>query len=66
MSASTFHSIWTLILFISFFGVVWWAYGKKRKARFEEDARMIFDEDFDHISKDHNSKLAEADKGVNK
>ncbi|USD66546.1 CcoQ/FixQ family Cbb3-type cytochrome c oxidase assembly chaperone [Vibrio sp. SCSIO 43136] len=42
MDIGTIHSIWTLVLFISFIGVVWWAYGKSRKARFEEDANLVF------------------------
>ncbi|MCG3721371.1 cbb3-type cytochrome oxidase subunit 3 [Vibrio cincinnatiensis] len=42
MDIGTIHSIWTIVLFVSFIGVVWWAYGKKRKARFEEAANLIF------------------------
>ncbi|GAD89581.1 cbb3-type cytochrome c oxidase subunit CcoQ [Vibrio halioticoli NBRC 102217] len=42
MDISIIHSIWTIVLFVSFGGVVWWAFGKNRKARFEEDANMIF------------------------
>ncbi|HFF3984663.1 TPA: cbb3-type cytochrome oxidase subunit 3, partial [Vibrio cholerae O1] len=28
MDIGTIHSIWTIVLFICFIGVVWWAYGK--------------------------------------
>ncbi len=42
MDIGTIHSIWTIVLFSCFIGVVWWAYGKKRKARFEEAANLIF------------------------
>lgn len=42
MDIGTFHGLWTLTLFISFLGVVWWAFGKNRKARFEEDANLVF------------------------
>ncbi|ANS85451.1 CcoQ/FixQ family Cbb3-type cytochrome c oxidase assembly chaperone [Vibrio scophthalmi] len=42
MEIGTIHSIWTIVLFVSFLGVVWWAFGKKRKARFEEDANLVF------------------------
>jgi cytochrome c oxidase cbb3-type subunit 4 len=42
MDIGTIHSIWTVLLFVSFFGIVWWAFGKKRKARFEEDANLVF------------------------
>ncbi|CAM3057501.1 cbb3-type cytochrome oxidase subunit 3 [Vibrio rarus] len=42
MDISVIHSIWTILLFVCFAGVVWWAFGKSRKARFEEDANLIF------------------------
>ncbi|OBT12185.1 cytochrome-c oxidase [Vibrio sp. UCD-FRSSP16_10] len=42
MDISIIHSIWTIVLFVCFAGVVWWAFGKSRKTRFEEDANMIF------------------------
>lgn len=38
MDFGTIHSIYTVVLFVSFIGIVWWAFSKKRKARFEEDA----------------------------
>ena len=34
----------TVVFFITFLGIVWWAYGSSRKARFEEDARIPFEE----------------------
>lgn len=42
MDIGTIHSIWTITLFVCFIGVVWWAFGKKRKARFDEAANLIF------------------------
>ncbi len=42
MDFGTIHSIYTVVLFASFIGIVWWAFGKKRKARFEEDANLVF------------------------
>lgn len=46
MDIITVHSIWTLVLFISFCGVVWWAYGSKsRQSRFDEAANLIFDDE---------------------
>jgi cytochrome c oxidase cbb3-type subunit 4 len=44
MDIGTFHSIWTVIIFVLMAGVTWWAFSKKRKSRFDEDANMIFDE----------------------
>ncbi|MGO2497545.1 MULTISPECIES: cbb3-type cytochrome oxidase subunit 3 [Vibrio] len=46
MDIVTVHSIWTLVLFIGFCGVVWWAYGSKsRQSRFDEAANLIFDDE---------------------
>lgn len=38
-------TIYLLILIAAFAGVVIWAFGRKRKARFEKDARIPFDDD---------------------
>jgi cytochrome c oxidase cbb3-type subunit 4 len=37
-------SVVTVVFFITFLGIVWWAYGGSRKARFEEDGRIPFEE----------------------
>lgn len=37
-------TIVTVVFFITFLGIVWWAYGSSRKARFEEDGRIPFEE----------------------
>jgi len=38
-------TIYLLILVVAFIGIVIWAFGRKRKARFEADARIPFDDD---------------------
>jgi len=58
MSIATFHSIWTVVLFVSFFGVVWWAYSGHRKSRFEEDANLVFG--------DEQPSTTQENKGVSK
>ena len=35
----------TATAFITFLGIVWWAYAPSRKSRFDEDARLPFDRD---------------------
>ena len=45
MNAGTLQGISTVLAMIAFAGVVWWAYGSKRKARFDEDAMLPFVED---------------------
>ncbi|MCG7496337.1 CcoQ/FixQ family Cbb3-type cytochrome c oxidase assembly chaperone [Vibrio sp. Of7-15] len=48
MDVGTIHSIWTVVLFVSFIGIVFWAYSKRRKASFEEAANLVFaDEELD-------------------
>ena len=42
---STFHSIWTLVLFITFILIVVWAWDSRKKADFDEAARMPLDDD---------------------
>ena len=36
-------TIYLLILIAAFVGIVVWVFGRKRKARFEKDARIPFD-----------------------
>lgn len=47
MDIGTFHSIWTLVLFISFIGIVIWAYSKRRKSQFDEAANLVFADEED-------------------
>jgi cytochrome c oxidase cbb3-type subunit 4 len=48
MDIGTIHSIWTVLLFTCFIGIVLWAYSKRQKSRFEEAANLVFaDEDKD-------------------
>lgn len=35
----------TVVMFLAFMGIVWWAYGPARRQRFEEDARIALDDD---------------------
>ena len=38
-------TIYLLVLVVAFMGIVIWVFGRKRKARFEADARIPFDDD---------------------
>ncbi|MCG6303411.1 CcoQ/FixQ family Cbb3-type cytochrome c oxidase assembly chaperone [Vibrio vulnificus] len=42
MDFGTIHSIYTVVLFVSFIGIVAWAFSKKRKASFDEAANLVF------------------------
>ena len=39
------YGIYLIILVVAFLGVVLWAFGQKRKARFKKDAAIPFDDD---------------------
>ena len=50
---STLFSIWTVLVFIFFIGVVIWAMSSKRKKEFDEAAFIPFTEDDKPKSKKH-------------
>lgn len=45
MDINVAREIITVLALVSFLGIVWWAYGSRRKGRFEEDALLVFDGD---------------------
>jgi len=56
MSLTFFQSIWTIVVMVTFLGIVVWAYSGKRKADFDEAARLPFD---DEPSNDNNKTSSE-------
>ncbi len=42
---SLMHSIWTVVVFVVFIGIILWAYSGNRKKDFDEAARLVLDED---------------------
>jgi cytochrome c oxidase cbb3-type subunit 4 len=45
MDINDLRSIVTVLSFAAFIGIVWWAYGKGSRQRFEEAANLPFAED---------------------
>jgi len=43
--SSFLHSIWTVVVFIVFIGIVLWSYSGRRKKDFDEAARLVLDDD---------------------
>lgn len=39
------HSIWTVVVFVVFIGIVLWAFNGARKKDFDEAARLALDDD---------------------
>jgi cytochrome c oxidase cbb3-type subunit 4 len=48
MDYATSGSIYTVLVFVFFIGIVWWAYSKKSKASFDEAKMLIFDDEPQH------------------
>lgn len=45
MEASTIHGLWTAALLVIFIGIVIWAWSGRRKAGFDEAARIPLEDD---------------------
>ena len=45
MNYGTIGSIFTITVFVSFIGIVLWAYSGRNKARFDEAANLVFDDE---------------------
>lgn len=44
------QSIWTVVVFVLFIGIVLWAWSGKNKKAFDEAARIPLDDDIDAVS----------------
>ena len=47
MDSGLISSIVTVLFFLLFIGIVWWAYHRENKKGFEEAANLPFEEDTD-------------------
>jgi cytochrome c oxidase cbb3-type subunit 4 len=45
MSFTFIQSIWTIVVMVTFLGIVVWAFSGKRKSDFDEAARLPFEDD---------------------
>lgn len=45
MDSGTLSGIVTVIFIVVFIGIVWWAFSKRNKQRFEDAGKLPFDED---------------------
>ncbi len=39
------QSIWTIVVMVIFFGIVVWAFSRKRKPEFDDAAHLLLDDD---------------------
>lgn len=54
MDYGTYRGVYTLILMVLFLVIVYWAYNKKSKSKFDDIAQSIFEDD--DVNKDPNIK----------
>jgi cytochrome c oxidase cbb3-type subunit 4 len=52
MEQGIIGSVFTVVVFVSFLGVVWWVFKVRKKADFDAAANLIFDDE----NKQSNSK----------
>lgn len=45
MDINDLRSLFTVLAFATFVGIVWWAYSSKQKSSFDEAAKLALDED---------------------
>ena len=45
LNVNDLRSIMTVLTFMAFVGIVWWAYSGRRKTAYEEAARLPLDDD---------------------
>ncbi|MCX7240915.1 MAG: cbb3-type cytochrome c oxidase subunit 3 [Burkholderiales bacterium] len=45
MDINTLRSVATVASFVTFIGIVWWAWSKRRASDFEEAANLPFEQD---------------------
>lgn len=45
MDINTLRTILLVLAFVCFVGIVWWAYSRRRRARFDEAANLPFADD---------------------
>ena len=53
MDLSLAHSIWTVMMFLLFIGIVVWAWSGKRTQAFHDAAHLPLQDDEPHIAKTH-------------
>ncbi len=45
LDMNLFHSLWTVVVLITFVGIIIWAYSKNQHSDFEEAARLPLEDD---------------------
>jgi len=56
MSFTMIQSIWSIVILVTFLGIVFWAYSSRRKSDFDEAARLPFDDESSNDNKQNSSE----------
>lgn len=56
MDINTLRGILTAVLMVAFIGMVFWAYSRKRKADFDEAARLPLEDDATSLSQERGNE----------
>ena len=59
MEINDIRSALTVVMFLVFLGIVFWAYSSKRKGAFDEAARLPFEEDEAMVPGEHRNASRE-------
>lgn len=49
MDINELRSLFTVLAFVAFMGIVWWAYSDRRKATYDEAAKLPLDDDSPYV-----------------
>ncbi len=45
MNLAIFHSVWTVVVLVTFIGIIFWAFSKKRRAAFDHAANLLLEDE---------------------
>lgn len=58
MDTNDFRSLFTVLVFAIFMGIVWWAYSARRQDSFKDAANVVFEDDEHLIPKNDESSVS--------
>lgn len=61
MDINTLRGLSTVLVFIAFIGICWWAFSPKRRKQFEEAARLPFADELPEQSQSSDTKESQTD-----
>ena len=52
MTMNLFHSLWTVVVLVTFIGIIVWSYSKNRKSDFDAAANLALEDHFPIVAHD--------------